>query len=433
MTKRSVLGLLLVALMVHFIVSSAFAAPAKELRQAIETLSYASVQTASFDGVLVEAYKFVQKKFNLPPVEPGATMRFKGYDVSKLVRFAEMVEKNSSPAVDGAAKTVIEAIKAIREIHESSYAVSEDVFSAAYMASESAIGFAKKINSLADGVPVGPELRAKIISAAANVVRGTVNVAVSYLPPEVAKDVPVYMQVCNEICARLFGVPGPSPLVGAYDAMVRTVGRVVMSFTHGIGFFPRTQKTIDRLGDAALNSAVGPLTPERKARLDGHIKKVKAQVEKARQIFATERRTSALSKDLAGLAGLLSALDPTKVTAVIAAAAGGVSAGSCLYSLYSPLKKHSDLVLDMGDIVTICCGDTVEASPARDTLELDAAAKSAIEEKQKKMKALLSQYVTACRELAELHEQSSGQKEFFLKLKEVEKLDYEISRLSLSK
>ena len=413
---------------------SAFAAsPVKELRQAIASLSYINVETAKLDNVALQAYEYVRVKINLPPIETSATMRFKGYDVSKLEQFADSLEKSPTAVKIEAANSVIAAIGAIKEIHNFSFLLSEEVFATGYQASLSAFSFALKFSRIGQNAPLTPALKAKICQISLNIVTRLINTLSTHLPPDVSRFIPVCLWVGNEICARSLGLSTPSPETGVRSFTVLTIGRISMAFTHGIGFFPRTQRLIDGLGDAAQNSRIAAFNADKKAKIDGELNRIKAQAAKIRRISSNERQAAGLSRNLSELLALVSVLDPTKISAGASAAAGTISAGAYVHSFYAPLKKHCDLSRDIENLLKVFYGEPAAPNDASESFEVDESIKLALAEKEKKIKALLAQYKEACAELEELSNTSSGQKEFFLKLKEVERLDYEIGKLSVSK
>lgn len=406
---------------------------AKELREAIGSISSVTMDTARLDNVALEAYEVFRQKMNFPPIEASAAMKFKGYDVSRLAEFANSLEKSPSREKEETAGTLIFAIGAIRQIHEASYGLSEEIFATGYQASASAFSFSAKLNRAAQNVPVGPALKTKICASAFGVIKGSINFISSYLPPEISRYVPICMWVGNELCSRSLGLPVSAPQTGARSFMVLTIGRVAFAFTKGIGFFPRTQRLVDDLGRAANGGGLPALTSAKKAFVEGELRKITAQSEKARQISANERKAAGLSQDLSELAGLVAAADPTRISGAAACAAGAISAGAYIHSFFGPLKKYNGLSGDMENILKSICETPDYAVGPPQPFEIGEEKKREIEEKRKRIKILMAEYVSACAELGEMSGGSGSQKEFFEKLKQVERLDYEIARLSLAK
>lgn len=207
---------------------------------------------------------------------------------------------------------------------------------------------------------------------------------------------------------------------------------MALALARDVGFVPRSQRILDDLARAALESRLPAPTPERRAALAAHLSRVRGEVARVRSIAGNERRAAALTKNLADLAALVATVDPSKASGIAACAAGSLSAGAVLHALFAPIAKFNALFSDAGGLVAILAGGSAPPRPTADPA-LDAARRRAAEERQKRIMALMARYAAACAELGELAQESSGQREFFLKLKEIDRLDSEIARLTYAR
>lgn len=433
--KNNVLFKLAFIFLLVFIQSGSVSAasPSAELRASIDSLAGVKMNTAQLDNAVLCAYEVFRPKLGLAPVNLSAEMRFKGFDVSKLVKFADELDKSPTRANRDAASALIAAARAANELAGVSYLLSDDVFIAGYAASSGAFSLAMKFGRVTPASLMNPAAKEKVRKLAFNVTRGTIGLLASYLPERVSKFMPVCLWITGDVCARSLGLAS-SVNWGVRDASIKTAGRIVMAFTPEIGFYARAQRMIDELGDAALNSKLPALNPGKKSAIDKEIQKIKDQVEKIRSLASKERTAALLTRTLAELSSLFAAVDPTKITAGLAAGSGALSAGVYFHAFYAPLKKYNGLTEDMRRILNSLREDGVQLAPAaEETFTPDPAVELAIAQKQRKIAELIKRYTEASFELAELADNSSGQKEFFLKMKELEQLDYQIGVLSLSK
>lgn len=417
--------------------SSAFSAPlSHQLRSAIDALECVKINTAQIDNAVLAAYELFRPKLNLAPINLTAEMRFKGFDASKLKKFAERLEKTPSKADTDAARTIIAAAYAVNELAGVSFLLSEDIFMSGYSASAAAFSLAARINRTNNASLINEAAKERIRKLAFNISKGFIGLLTPHMPQRVSQFMPVCLWIAGDICARSLGISSSASFnSGIRAASIKTAGRVVMAFTPEIGFYARTQRLIDELGDAALNSKLAPLTPEKSAIITTEINKIKKQAQKISQISANERNAAGVTQKISELAAVFSAIEPTKISSGLAAAGGALTAGAYIHSFYGPLKKHNDLIYDIHNLFKILKNSsyTQPQSTSATSFAISETAMKAIEAKNARLSSLLKRYAEANFELAELSNNSSGQKEFFLKLKELEKIDYEIGVLSLSK
>lgn len=426
--------LVIVFLAVLAAVWPAFAAQhSAELRSAIESLAGVRMDTAKIDNAVLAAYDFFRPKLGLAPIELSAHMRFKGFDVSRLVRFADILDKTPTQANRDAARVIVIAARAVNELAAVSFNLSDDVFIAGYAASNGIISMAARFWRVNPAYVADGAVKEKVRKLAFSVTKGFIGLLSSYLPPRVSRFMPVCLWVSGDVCARSLGIASPVSL-GVRDASIKTAGRIVMAFTPEIGFYARAQRMIDELGDAALGTRLPPPGVDKIAAVERELSRIKAQAEAIRAIAAKERTAAVVTQTFTELTALLSFADPTKITAGLAAGGGAVAAGVYLHAFYAPMKKYASLTGDMGRILgSLQSKDAPAAQGPDESFAPDPAAVAAMAAKQKKISELIKRYKEASFELAELGDNSSGQKEFFEKLKELERIDYQLGVLSQSK
>ena len=406
--------------------------PANELRKAIDELESLHIDVAKLNNVAVKAYRLLQERIDLPSLDNLPTLRVEGYDVTNLRAFLSDLESAPTPAKRESAAALVFALNLIRDIRASVYPLSDASAATGYQAGLSAFSFSMRANRVTELIPGSYEMKSQISRCAGRITRSTVRLLSRYLPEEAARYVPICLWIGSTICECALGLPVSVQNGGVRLMMVKTISRLAFMRLDRFGFIPRTQHLLDELAAAAQSGRLYWVDSELRGRMSSSFSTLQAQIERICEISLQERMASYLIRSLGDLSTLLMPFDPTRVSGVAAGAAGLLSAGATAHSLFGPLQKFAVLPGDLDNLLAPLYGWAGQPVSS-DVPALSDEAEEAIAAKEARLKSLLERYAEACQEFESLYLSTGNQREFFLKIKELEQLDYEIAVLTYSR
>lgn len=186
-----------------------------ELRRAIASVATLEMDTAKLDNAALAAYAVVRERLRLPPLEASARLRLPGYDVTRLLAFAADLERSPTSERVAAARSLVLALAALRELHGEWLRLSDEIFSGGHQATLLSLSFAARLNRAGTGLPLGPALAARIRASAAAAGKSAAGFLAAHLPPDIAPYAPLALFVGGALCDRALGVPGRAPESGA--------------------------------------------------------------------------------------------------------------------------------------------------------------------------------------------------------------------------